>query len=80
MQQLRYIKGVYQREDIKIEEWYIQRPKQYLSEAEMETFVQNYTQTLIDLFRRLWQQGEELQEFESTLELLCKDRSPGDAR
>jgi hypothetical protein len=53
-QRLEYIQTLYQREDDRVEEWYIQRPGLYLNNAEMEAFMAGSTDDLSRIYKRLW--------------------------
>jgi hypothetical protein len=68
-QRLAYIQELYQRQDERVEEWYIQRPDLYLSQGEMEAFVEESTTILCSLYRQLWQAEAELKGASSALEL-----------
>ena len=68
-QRLAYIKDLYQRTDEKIEEWYIQRPDQYLSKKEMDEFIAKATDTLYQIYLHLWSKNEKTINVSSALRL-----------
>jgi hypothetical protein len=53
-QRLEYIQALYQREDDRVEEWYIQRPGRYLNNTEMESFIAGSTDDLRRIYQWLW--------------------------
>jgi hypothetical protein len=69
-QRLEYIKTLYQRTDEAIEKHYGQRPCKYLSEDEVERFVEASTGRLHAIYRRLWEQECDTGDLSSALELL----------
>jgi hypothetical protein len=64
------IKELYQREDERIEEWYIQRPDLYLCEVEMNAFIKETTGILEKTYQELWEGDLEVGEASSVLELV----------
>lgn len=51
---LRHIKTFYQKTDEETENWFIQRPEKYLSDEEMDAFVDRATKMLMQIYQRLW--------------------------
>lgn len=68
-QQLQYIKGFYQRTDEKIQEYYT-RDYSYLSQAEMDRFIAESTDTLEQVYLALWRSKTNLNSHLSALQLL----------
>ncbi len=67
--QIEYIKTFYQRTDKDIEERYGKRPDLYLSQAEMNRFVEETTQRLNLIYRYLWEEGGDTSNHLTALEL-----------
>jgi hypothetical protein len=67
--QVDYIKTYYQRRDEKVQALY-ERPYIYLSQAEMDRFVEETTQRLYRIYQLLWEEGVDISDFSSALELL----------
>ena len=63
-----YIQTFYQRTDERIEQWYIERPNLYLSEQEMNRFVEGNARRLSQLFTTL-REGIDTTAFSSSLDL-----------
>ena len=68
-QRIDYIKTYYQRRDEKVQALY-ERPYIYLSQAEMDRFVEETTQQLYRIYQLLWEEGVDTSDFSSALELL----------
>jgi len=68
-QRIDYIKTKYQRRDEKVQALY-ERPYIYLSQAEMDRFVEETTQQLYRIYQLLWEEGVDTSDFSSALELL----------
>lgn len=68
-QRLAYIKEFYQRTDDEIEEWYGNRPDQYLSKGEMDEFIEAATDTLYRIYEHLWLNKAEVPNISSALGL-----------
>jgi hypothetical protein len=68
-QRLAYIKELYQRTDEKIEEVYGNRPDKYLSEPEMDDFIQIATERLYQLYAFLWLKNGQVSDLASALDL-----------
>jgi hypothetical protein len=68
-QNLAYIREFYQRTDEKVETWYIQRPDNYLSEAEMECFLQETTARLHSIYKHLCLDNVDTAAFSTALEM-----------
>jgi hypothetical protein len=68
--QLAYIKDLYQREDERIQEWYIERPDLYLSQAEMDAFLKKATAKLHEIYRKVCVRQVDITGFLSVLEFL----------
>ena len=68
-QRIDYIKTYYQRRDEKIQALY-ERPYIYLSQAEMDRFVDETTRRLYRIYQLLWEEGVDTSDFSSALELL----------
>ena len=68
-QRLAYIQAFYQRTDEKIETWYINRPNEYLSEREMDAFIQAASGRPHRIFKHLWRDWHNLPEISSSLDL-----------
>jgi hypothetical protein len=68
-QRLAYIKELYQRTDEKIEEWYGDRPDKYLSEQEMDEFIQGTTEKLYRIYNHLWLENVGIPNISSSLGL-----------
>lgn len=64
-----YIKEFYQRTDEKLEAWYIRRPDKYLSEREMEGFLEKATKVLYGIYKSLWLEAAEVPDDSSSLSL-----------
>ena len=58
-ERIRYIKEFYQRDDEKIDAL-LKRPYIYLSQAEMDEFVQKTTAILTEIFEYIWIQKNEV--------------------
>jgi hypothetical protein len=67
--QVDHIKTYYQRRDEKVQALY-ERPYIYLSQAEMDRFVEETTQQLYRIYQLLWEEGVDTSDFSSALELL----------
>jgi hypothetical protein len=63
-----YIQTFYQRTDEEIEQWYIERPDLYLSEQEMNRFVEENARRLAQLYTIL-REGADITPFSSSLDL-----------
>ena len=68
-QRIDYIKTYYQRRDEKVQALY-ERPYIYLSQAKMDRFVEETTQRLYRIYQLLWEEGVDISDFSSALELL----------
>ncbi len=68
-QRVEYIKALYQRRDEEIEKKYGQRPFKYLSEAEVDDFVESATQRLYLIHQCLWAGKASTAGYSSALEL-----------
>jgi hypothetical protein len=68
-QSLEYIKELYQRADDEIEEWYGKRPNKYLSESEMDQFIESATTFLYDVYEGLFVQKLKPAEATTVLDL-----------
>jgi hypothetical protein len=68
-QRIDYIKALYQRTDKEAEQRYIKRPDLYLSQVEMDRFVEEATQQLDRIYRHLWEEGNDTSDYLTTLEL-----------
>jgi hypothetical protein len=53
-ERLEYIKELYQRTDDEIEEWYGKRPNKYLSESDMDQFIESATLLLSKVYEGLF--------------------------
>jgi hypothetical protein len=69
-QQIKYIKTFYQRTDDEVEERFIQRPNLYLSQNQMDAFIEQTTQVLLNTYSLLWQDGIDTQSHTSILDML----------
>jgi hypothetical protein len=67
-QRIDYIQTFYQRTDEDVERWYIERPGLYLSEPEMDRFVEETTRRLSQLYATL-RAGDDTTAFSSALDL-----------
>jgi hypothetical protein len=67
--QMAYIKEFYQRQDEEIQELY-NRPYIYLSQAEMDLFIEETTTALLRIYNLIWKENVKLRGLESGLELL----------
>ena len=67
--QLDYIKELYQREDERIQEWYIERPSFYLSQVEMDDFIEQATAKLYEIYRQVIMEQRDLSGFPSAIDL-----------
>jgi hypothetical protein len=67
-QRTAYIQEKYQKRDVWVEAAYT-RPYVYLSQAEMDAFVESASQRLEAIYRRLWVDGEDAGQLRSALEL-----------
>ena len=68
-QRIDYIKTYYQRQDEKVQALY-ERPYTYLSQAEMDHFVEETTQRLYQIYQLLWEDEVDTSGHFSALELL----------
>jgi hypothetical protein len=68
-QRISYIKDLYRRTDEDIENWYGKRPDKYLSQQEMDDFIQLGTQVSMEAFSLLWDQRAEPSGYASVLEM-----------
>ncbi|MGA9349698.1 MAG: hypothetical protein WBW48_12965 [Anaerolineae bacterium] len=67
-QRIDYIKTYYQRQDDKVQALY-KRPYTYLSQAEMDRFVEETTQQLYRIYQLLWEEEVDTSVYFSALEL-----------
>lgn len=65
-----YIKELYRRTDERIEELWGKRPDKYLTQEEMDGFIDLGTQLLHDAYRFLWEQGGDASGVSSILEIV----------
>jgi hypothetical protein len=70
-QRLDYVKGLYQRRDEEIEESWGKRPNKYLTQEEVERFIDLGTRLLHDSYQLLWERGEDPAGASSILEIVC---------
>lgn len=66
---INYIKHFYQRTDEKLEAWYGRRPDKYLSQEEMERFIEIASGKLYWIYNYLQQSRHEVMNYSSTLAL-----------
>jgi hypothetical protein len=64
------IKNLYQRTDEDIENWYGKRPDKYLSQQEMDDFIELGTKVLLEGFSLLGDQNRDLSGYASILEVI----------
>jgi hypothetical protein len=64
-----YIKHFYQRTDEKLEAWYGRRPDKYLSQEEMEMFIETANEKLYRIYNYLQQSRHEVLNYSSALAL-----------
>jgi hypothetical protein len=69
-QRMAYIKELYQRTDERIEELWVRRPNKYLTQEEVDGFIDLGTQLLHDSYRFLWEQGKKTSGASSVLEII----------
>lgn len=69
-QRMVYIKELYQRTDERIEELWGKRPNKYLTQEEVDGFIDLGTQLLHDSYKFLWKLGEESSGASSVLEIV----------
>lgn len=68
-QRIQHLKGLYQRTDDEFEEWYGRRPDKYLSEEEMDKFIELTTETLFEIYESLFIHSIDPMGLKSALEL-----------
>ena len=69
-ERLEYIKELYQREDERIEEWYIQRSDLYLGEVEMDAFIDDAVGIMQEAYQMFWEGDGEVRDNSSVLEII----------
>jgi hypothetical protein len=68
-QRVEYIKTFYQRDDEGVDKL-LDRPYEFLSKEGMDAFVEEATQTLIQIYELIWLQGVDVGTLESALQLV----------